>query len=91
MVYQLSDLRPQVIYAGFAIVQTGSLVCERCFDPLNPQDRPIVTGADPLPVANPRPLNMTPQETNNRATEALDLRITEDDEFRITETTADED
>lgn len=90
-VRNLRDLQWQRTYAGFAVINTNLLVCDKCLDPLNPQDRPIITGADPLPVPNPRPLNMTPQETNNRATEVLDLRITEDDDFRITETTADTD
>ncbi len=85
----LRDLIWQKAYAGFAVINTNLLVCERCIDPLNPQDRPIITNADPLPVPNPRPLNMTEQETNYRATMDDDLRITEDDDFRITETTAD--
>lgn len=88
---QLTDLRAQMRYAGFSVVNTGLMVCERCLDPLNPQDRPILTTADPLPVPNPRPLNMGPQETSNRATQVLDLRITEDDEFRIVQTTLDDD
>jgi len=90
-VRNLRDLQFQRVYSGFAIINTNLLVCERCLDPLNPQDRPIVTTADPLPVPNSRPLNMTAQETNYRATMDDDLRITEDDDFRITETTADTD
>lgn len=55
-VYNLYMLRPQMKYAGNATINTGLLVCETCMDPLNPQDRPIVPGPDPLPVKNPRPL-----------------------------------
>lgn len=58
-VYNHDALRAQMKYAGNAVINTGLMVCETCLDPLNPQDRPIVPGPDPMPIANPRPL--TPQ------------------------------
>jgi len=59
IVYNLDQLAPQFIYAGNAIISKNIRVCARCMDPLNPQDRPIITGLDPEPIDDPRPLDRT--------------------------------
>ena len=50
-----SDLRFQFRYAGPRLVNTNKLVCERCLDEPNQQERTIVIPSDPVPIRNPRP------------------------------------
>lgn len=50
----LVNLRPQMEYAGPALVNTGWLVCETCLDEPNPGLRTVLIPPDPIPVNNPR-------------------------------------
>lgn len=52
--YNHYELRWQMDYAGASIVNKRILVCERCYDDLNPQMQSIIIPADPVPVMNPR-------------------------------------
>lgn len=53
--WNLSDLRPQLEWAGEGLRDTGLLKCPRCLDEPNPQLRTIVLKPDPEPARNPRP------------------------------------
>ena len=53
--YNRSALSYQFVFAGNALVKTGSLVCAPCLDVPFPNNRPIRTGPDPVPIADPRP------------------------------------
>lgn len=57
-----SDLRFQVYYAGDALVKSGALVCQPCFDVPFQGNRPVKTGPDPVPIQNPRPAPWAEQE-----------------------------
>lgn len=48
------DLRWEVQYMGPQIQKTGFLVCNTCWDIPNPQLKPKVLPADPVPILNPR-------------------------------------
>ena len=108
-----TDLRWQLDWAGNKLINKRQLVCRRCNDTPQSQLRAIVLPADPVPIMNPRTNNWAAASTNNRATSAppiIDpitgipvpsyyntttqevtigsgLRITEDDDFRVTQTT----
>lgn len=55
-VYSLSDLQPQMRYAGTRLIDTGLKVCPTCMLTPNPHTKTIVPPPDPLPVHDPRPL-----------------------------------
>ena len=55
-VVPLSELAPQMRWAGDRLVATGWLVCPRHMDTPNAQDRPPPVSRDPDPVSDPRPL-----------------------------------
>lgn len=59
-VYKLRALKKQMRISGRATVWTGWLVCDRCLDIPQPQDRVLVLPPDPKPVPNPRPLLESP-------------------------------
>ena len=100
-VVQHSDLRWQLAWSGNKLVNLKQLVCRRCNDIPNQQLRAIVLPADPMPVLNPRVNNWQAAETNYRSTSGQDtidpitgipipgntLRITENDDFRVTQQT----
>ena len=99
--YQHSELRWQLAWSGNKLVNLKQLVCRRCNDIPNQQLRAIVLPADPMPVLNPRVNNWQAAETNYRSTSGQDtvdpitgipipgntLRITENDDFRVTQQT----
>ena len=49
-----SELRWQMAWAGNKLINTKQLVCRRCNDIPQTQLRAIVLPADPMPVMNPR-------------------------------------
>jgi hypothetical protein len=96
-----SELRPQMQWAGNKLINLKQLVCRRCNDIPQTQLRAIVLPADPMPVINPRPENYVAASTDYRATSGQDtvnpitnipipgntLRITENDDYRVTQQT----
>ena len=53
--YNHSDLNWQMAWAGNGITNLRILVCDRCNDGLQDQDRAIIIPPDPVPIQNPRP------------------------------------
>lgn len=100
-IYQRHELRWQLQWSGNKLVNLRQLVCRRCNDIPQTQLRAIVLPADPMPVINPRVNNWQQAETNYRSTSGQDtvdprtgipipgntLRITENDDFRVTQQT----
>lgn len=99
--YNLNELRWQMQWAGNKLVNLRQLVCRRCNDIPQTQLRAIILPADPMPVMNPRPQNYLVAETNYRTTSGQDtvdprtgipipgvtMRITENDDNRVTQQT----
>ena len=99
--YNHSELRWQFQWAGNKLVNLRQLVCRRCNDIPQTQLRAIIIPADPMPVQNPRVNNWEVAETNYRTTSGQDtvdpetgipipgavMRITEDDNNRVTQQT----
>tara|TARA_R110000868_G_scaffold5086_1_gene31453 strand:+ start:1525 stop:2235 length:711 start_codon:yes stop_codon:yes gene_type:complete len=99
--YNLNELRWQMQWAGNKLVNLRQLVCRRCNDIPQTQLRAIIIPADPMPVMNPRPQNYQAASTDNRTTSGQNtvdprtgipipgntMRITEDDEYRVTQQT----
>lgn len=99
--YNHSELRWQLQWAGNKLVNLKQLVCRRCNDIPQTQLRAIVLPADPMPVLNPRVQNYQAAVTDYRATSGQNtvnpttgipipgntLRITENDDFRVTQQT----
>lgn len=100
-IYLLSELRPQLQWAGNKLINLRQLVCRRCNDIPQTQLRAIVLPADPMPVLNPRPENYRLAEGNFRTTSGQNtvdpytgipipgttMRITENDDTRVTQQT----
>ena len=99
--YNHSELRFQFQWAGNKLVNLRQLVCRRCNDIPQTQLRAIIIPADPMPVMNPRPSNYQAATTDNRTTSGQNtvdprtgipipgntMRITEDDDHRVTQQT----
>lgn len=99
--YQHSELRFQLQWSGNKLVNLKQLVCRRCNDIPQTQLRAIVLPADPMPIMNPRVQNYQAASTDYRATSGQNtvnpltgipipgntLRITENDDFRVTQQT----
>jgi len=99
--YNHSELRFQFQWAGNKLVNLRQLVCRRCNDIPQTQLRAIILPADPMPVMNPRPQDYRAASTDNRATSGQNtvdpetgipipgntLRITENDDHRVTQQT----
>lgn len=99
--YNHSELRWQLQWAGNKLVNMRQLVCRRCNDIPQTQLRAIVLPADPMPVLNPRVQNYQAAETNYRTTSGQNtidpltgipipgsvMRITENDDYRVTQQT----
>lgn len=100
-IYQHSELRWQMQWSGNKLVNLRQLVCRRCNDIPQTQLRAIVLPADPMPVMNPRVNNWQAAEGNFRTTSGQDtidprtgipipgttMRITENDDTRVTQQT----
>lgn len=54
MLYNHSDLTWQYEWVGTSLTNLRWLVCHRCLDVPNPQNRTIRIPPDPLPIENPR-------------------------------------
>ncbi len=63
-VYNHCDLRYQYDWAGAMLQNLRLLVCDRCYDTPQDQNRAIVIPADPVPIVNPRPQLYSPAETD---------------------------
>lgn len=99
--YNHSELRWQLQWAGNKLVNLKQLVCRRCNDIPQTQLRAIVLPADPMPILNPRVQNYVAAETNYRTTSGQNtidpttgipipgntMRITENDDYRVTQQT----
>lgn len=99
--FSLRDLRFQMQWSGNRLVNLKQLVCRRCNDIPSQQLRAIVLPADPMPVMNPRVPNYVVASTDYRATSGQNtinpitgipipgntLRITENDDYRVTQQT----
>lgn len=99
--YNHSDLVWQREWAGNVLINTQQLVCRKCNDTPNQQLRSIVIPADPLPIPYPRPQDYSVAETDYRQTSGYNtvdpttgipvqggqMRITENDDYRVTQTT----
>ena len=53
--YPLSALQRQFQWRGAALADTGYLVCRRCLDVPQEQNRVLILPGDPIPRVNPRP------------------------------------
>ena len=96
-----TELRWQMAWSGNKLVNLKQLVCRRCNDIPNQQLRAIVLPADPMPVLNPRVQNYQAASTDYRTTSGQNtvdpitgipipgttMRITENDDFRVTQQT----
>ena len=99
--YNHSELRWQMQWSGNKLVNLKQLVCRRCNDIPQTQLRAIVLPADPMPIMNPRVQNYQAASTDYRATSGQNtvnpltgipipgntLRITENDDYRVTQQT----
>lgn len=99
--YNITDLSWNREWAGNILINTRQLVCRKCNDTPNPQLRSIILPADPTPTANPRPQDYSVAESDFRQTSGQNtidpatgipvpggyMRITENDDNRVTQTT----
>jgi hypothetical protein len=53
--YLHKDLSWQFDWRGNSLANLRILVCDRCLDDPQEQQRPIIIGPDPIPIPNPRP------------------------------------
>ena len=100
-VYNHSDLSWQFDWAGAGLINKRLLVCRPCSDTPQQQLRSIVLPADPPVIMNARPQNYVDAETDRRVTSGQntvnaktgipvpggDVRITQDDQTRVTQQT----
>jgi len=90
----------QMQWAGASLYNTRLLVCRRCTDVPQEQLRSITLPPDPIPVYQPRVEGFLQAETDYRTTVSDetygwtgipvpggDIRATEDDDTRVTQTT----
>lgn len=61
------------------------LVCRTCLDKPQEQKKPILLPPDPLPIQNARPMNYDAAETDYRTTSTGDIRIAQNDDPRVIE------
>lgn len=99
--YNHVNLRWQYDWAGASLVNRRILVCNTCYDTPQEQLRAIVIPADPVPIINPRVPNYAQDASNTRVTSGQDtinsntgipvpggdVRITQDDDTRVTQQT----
>ena len=99
--YNHVQLRWQFDWAGASLINKRLLVCNPCYDTPQEQLRAIVVPADPMPIINPRVEPFVQDETNTRYTSGQntvdpvtnipviggDVRITQDDNDRVTQQT----
>lgn len=99
--YNHVNLRWQYDWAGASLINRRILVCNICYDTPQEQLRAIVVPADPVPIINPRVPNYAQDASNTRVTSGQDtinqetgipvpggdVRITQDDNTRVTQQT----
>lgn len=99
--YNHVNLRWQYDWAGASLINRRILVCNTCYDTPQEQLRAIVIPADPVPIQNPRVPNYAQDASNTRVTSGQDtinqatgipvpgddVRITQDDNTRVTQQT----
>ena len=99
--YNHNRLSWQFDYAGAGLINKRILVCTPCNDIPQAQLRAIVLPADPMPVQNPRVQDYVAASTDQRITSGQntidpitglpvingDVRITQDDNTRVTQQT----
>jgi len=94
-------LKWQFDWAGASLINKRILVCDRCYDEPQEQLRTIAIPADPVPIMNPRTQDFVTAETDYRVTSGQntinpqtgipvpggDVRITQDNNNRVTQQT----
>lgn len=99
--YNHVRLNWQFDWAGASLINKRLLVCNTCYDTPQEQLRAIVVPADPMPIINPRVQDFVTAETSTRFTSGQntvdpttnipviggDVRITQDDNDRVTQQT----
>lgn len=99
--YNHIDLSFQFDWRGATLQNTRILVCNRCNDDQQQQLRAIVIPADPVPIMNPRVQDFVAASTTTRTTSGQNtvdpttgipipgdvVRITQDDQTRVTQQT----
>lgn len=92
-----SDLRWQLDWAGNKLINKRQLVCRRCNDTPQSQLRAIILPADPVPIMNPRTQNYEAASNDQRITYVAPIidqvtglpipqgatRITQNDQRRV--------
>ena len=99
--YNHVNLRWQFDWRGAALQNTRLLVCNPCYDEPQQQLRAIVVPADPVPINQPRIQDFVTASQDTRVTSGQntvdpttdipipggDIRITQDDDTRVTQQT----
>lgn len=99
--YNHNQLSWQYDWAGASLINKRMLVCDTCNDVPQSQLRAIVVPQDPVPIQNPRIQDYATAEANKRSTSGqntvdprtglpipgADVRITQDDNTRVTQQT----
>ena len=83
--YHLDELQWQMDYRGMQLQSLNFLVCERCYDVPNPQQKPIILPPDPESVLNARPFNYRNANVNFLTTVIGDHLVTSTDVNMTTE------
>lgn len=79
MIYSMNRMAFQFDYLGGSTPQNlGLLVCQRCTDDLNYQQKLLILPPDPAPIANTRPEPYAVDETNWLTTQDGDIFVTTD-------------
>lgn len=81
--YNHHRLRWQFDFQGPVLQNLRFLVCDTCYDRPQEQNKPVIIPADPVPIANARPMDYTTAETDWRVTQNSNIRITQDDLPRV--------
>lgn len=80
--YNLHRLQWQFAYRGSMRAQnTRLLVCDRCVDPLNPQDASYILPPDPPPLLNARPGAHSADEGSWLITDEQEIITTQDGDY----------
>lgn len=88
LLYNITDLRWQMQWAGPHLQNLRLLVCDTCYDTPQEQLKPRILPPDPMPTLNARPENFLIDDYDYRVTEDDDIRVTEDDTPRVVENEA---
>lgn len=76
--FNRSSLQWQYAWRGPRLVNLQKLVCPRCLDIPNEQQRPRILSADPVPVPNPRPENYITDNNTFLTIEGATFYITDE-------------